>query len=435
MPLVITDMSALRYYRFAKAGLVPEPQPCDVRGLDCATATLKGIDPSDLAWRHIAPHLLAERGVIARAAVEPGLAVAAEHHFVPNKEALYDLERAPVDDGDLHCQVLRNLVKWSRSALAAYDPTALQAGSLLSDQLGYEFPRLDLMVREDAKSRSKAAIAHMWSGDLPDGALMRINDSTLVVSPELLLTRLSILRPDAPHVLAALGLELAGRYALLPKGYVDCSKLIDEGRELVSSEGRLLGDGYVSAKSLLDVDRLDAFFAQVTAKRGRHAREVAMPRIFAGSESPLESNSNVSLVFPRLSGGFSAGKAELNAEVRLSADARALCNGARVCRLDQLFVGRGGRRVDFEPGGDAWHRGMAWKKDNNRRQALEHDGYEVVAVSWDEFVDFARWSMLAESVARSLGRCTRQASERTRERQARVHADLVDLDVLRDAFG
>ena len=119
MPLVITDMSALRYYRFAKAGLVPEPQPCDVRGLDCATATLKGIDPSDLAWRHIAPHLLAERGVIARAAVEPGLAVAAEHHFVPNKEALYDLERAPVDDGDLHCQVLRNLVKWSRSALAA----------------------------------------------------------------------------------------------------------------------------------------------------------------------------------------------------------------------------------------------------------------------------------------------------------------------------
>ena len=77
---------------------------------------------------------------------------------------------------------------------------------------------------------------------------------------------------------------------------------------------------------------------------------------------------------------------------------------------------------------------MAWKKDNNRRQALEHDGYEVVAVSWDEFADFARWRLIAEDMAARLGRGLRPASERICQRQAAVHADLCDTDLLRETF-
>ena len=70
--------------------------------------------------------------------------------------------------------------------------------------------------------------------------------------------------------------------------------------------------------------------------------------------------------------------------------------------LDALFAGRYGVKIDVEPGGDAWH-SPKWKQDNRRRQALERDGYRVVVVSWDEFVDFPCWSLIAEAVSRRLG--------------------------------
>ena len=436
MLFVLTDMTALRYHRLARAGLVPKPQPCHVCSLAEAGASLKKADPTDFLWRHITPPLLAAQGIIARAAVEPGLAVAARNKCVPGRDFLYDLERPPSDDGDLRIQVLRNLVRWSRSALAKYDPAASQGRGALDDLLGYDFPRLDLLVGEKSgKRKSNNVIPHTWQGDLPVGSLLRCNASVLVISPELLLVRLSILHPGAPHLLTALGLEFAGRYALLPEGYADCGKCIDEGKELVSADGRLLGDGYVRAKEALDIDRLKDFFGRANVIRGRHARETALPWIRNGSESPFESASNVSLVLPRTSGGFSVGTPELNAKVSLSAEACALNNGVRSCRLDELFIGRSGQKVAVEPGGDLWHRGLAWKRDNGRRQALEHDGYTVVAVSWDEFVDFGRWRVIAEDVAARLDRGLGPVSSRMRERQAAVHVDLCNTDLLRETFG
>lgn len=436
MSLVLTDMTALRYYRFAKAGILPMPQPCNESSLAGSSATLKLVPASDLTWCHIKPSVLAGHGVVARAAVEPGLAAAA-HLGVLSDNVLYDFERPPVDERDLRRQVLHNLLRLSRSVLALQDPTAVQAGGPLDDLLSYDFPRLDLLVEGDAKRhRSRGTIVHKWGGgDFPAGALMRINDSLLILSPEMLVVRLAILRPDAPHLLAMLGLELAGRYALLPEGFVDCGKLIDAGRGLVAQDGHLLGDGYLKARELLDVDRLDQITAGVAMRRGRHALETALPWICAGSESPLESGTNVSLVLPRLSGGFHAGRAELNVEVTLSEEARALNGGAPTCRIDELFVGRSGQEVAVEPGGDAWHKGAAWKKDNDRRQALEHDGYQVVAVSWDEFADFNRWRVIAEDVVARLGRSLMPASDRMRQRQAAVHADLCDTSLLRETFG
>lgn len=451
--IVLSHASALQYWRFAAAGLAPMPRRCRVADLSQATSSLRDIPTGDLAWRTIDPKTLTSHGIVPRAAVEPGLALLAQRGGIPTMDVLMQsLAQDPslqlTNKEEVRKAVLRRLVGMSWRALdgaATVDsatgapPTGAPFNESDKPRMDYVFSQpIDVLVGSLTNRRASSSVRpHCWSRELPPGALWRINDSVLIVSPSLLLVQLAGCHTGSPHIIAAAGLELAGTYSLLPRGYVDCSNLIDEGREITDANGRLLGDGYSRARQVLvpeDLKKTIAFVSALAYCRGIDACRAAARCIVAGSSTPFETGVDVSLALVRWHGGFCAGVPELNKAVTLSPEARALYNGRRSCAPDALFIGRRGNKVDVEPGGDLWHSG-AWKKDNSRRQALEHDGYVVVAVSWDEFVDFARWSMLAESVARSLGRCTRQPSERTRERQARVHADLVDLDVLRDAFG
>lgn len=287
-----------------------------------------------------------------------------------------------------------------------------------------------------ARRSSSDVYAHCITRDLTPGSLWRINDSVLVVAPPLLLAQFARGAAVPPHAIAAAGCELAGKYSLLPSGYVDCSKLIDEGRDIVRSDGMLLGDGYARAQNVLVpadfVDLVDLARENKKSTR-RTPRDVAAPLILAGSASPFETGVDVSLALGRWHGGFGAGVPRLNEAVELSPEAQALYGGRRKAVLDALFAGRYGVKIDVEPGGDAWH-SPKWKQDNRRRQALERDGYRVVVVSWDEFADFSCWSLIAEAVSRQLGRCAHGAADRMRERQKRVHADLSNPDFLRESF-
>lgn len=457
--IILYGMTALRYWRLAAAGLLAMPKRCRVTDITQVTANIRDIPAEHLAWMTIPPVVLAAHGIVPRAAIEPGLKLMAARGAAPS---LRELTRgvSTTDKIDLRKAVIRNLVRLSwremetanAGAVETVSPgdkkaasdgvvaasTGAAAGASRKPSLDYKFPnQLELMVGTVRARRSSSDVAvHCITRDLPPGSLWRVNDSVLIVSPALLLAQLARPANARPHAIAAAGIELAGTYSLLPSGYVDCSKLIDEGREIVRIDGTLLGDGYARARSVL----VPSDFADLATPAGkkkpakRTTNDIAAPLILAGSASPFETAIDVSLALTRWHGGFCAGVPTLNETVALSPEAQALYGGRKKTVLDALFIGKHGIKIDVEPGGDAWH-SPKWKQDNRRRQALEHDGYKVVAVSWDEFADFSCWLLIAESISRRLGHTTRDATDRIRERQQRVHADLANPDFLRESFG
>ena len=465
--IILYGMTALRYWRLAAAGLLAMPKRCRVTDITQVTANIRDIPAEHLAWMTIPPVVLAAHGIVPRAAIEPGLKLMAARGAAPS---LRELTRgvSTTDKIDLRKAVIRNLVRLSwreteaaaageaettggigarASASSVATAAAASVGTesfaaapsvLTKPSLDYKFPnQLELMVGTVRARRSSSDVAvHCITRDLPPGSLWRVNDSVLIVSPALLLAQLARPANARPHAIAAAGIELAGTYSLLPSGYVDCSKLIDEGREIVRIDGTLLGDGYARARSVL----VPSDFAGLATPAGekkpakRTTNDIAAPLILAGSASPFETAIDVSLALTRWHGGFCAGVPTLNETVALSPEAQALYGGRKKTVLDALFIGKHGIKIDVEPGGDAWH-SPKWKQDNRRRQALEHDGYKVVAVSWDEFADFSCWLLIAESISRRLGHTTRDATDRIRERQQRVHADLANPDFLRESFG
>lgn len=431
--LVLSHMTALRYWRLAATGLLPMPTRCGISDLSQATSSLRDMDSTRLDWLGIQPVDLAEHGIVPRKALEPGLAALARYGQIPTLQQLSAVVDSSANLAQRRRAVLHELVRIIRSMAIGRAGSHEQADATFAlPRFDYTFPLpLDVLVgSRGARCPSSSVHSHCCLNPLPKGALWRINDSVYIVSPSFLLTQIAAAHPDAPHAVIAAGLELAGTYSLLPTGFVDCSKLIDEGRDFISNDGVLLGDGYARARQVLAPS--DIAPASMNARYGRAACDAAAPYIVPGSATPLETCINVSLSPRNRLGGFSAGIPQLNTTVDLSPAAQTLYEDRRTCVLDALYV-EGGRKVDVEPGGDAWHR-FSWKQDNQRRRALEHDGYTVEVVTWDEFADFPRWCLVAESIVSRLGHKSSQPSALVRQRQALVHADLVNPDFLRESF-
>lgn len=430
--IVLSHMTAFRYWRLASAGLVAMPTRCRVNDLSQAASTLRNINPELLAWRTITPAVLTEHGIIPRSALEPDLRLLSRRGAIPTFRDLSSAVDPSADAAWRRRVILRELVRllWSQTDSGLI---GLRAAPERPD-FSYSFPPpLDVLVGERGDRCPSSTIRpHCHQRPLPRGALWRINQSVLIVSPAFLVSQLAGQCVGQPHIVIAGGVELAGTYSLLPPGYVDCSKLIDEGRDFIAKDGTLLGDGYMRSQPVLDPSLLNVTLTPGCA--GYSTAKAAAPYIIPGSASPFETDAHASLSPRYPLGGFSAGIPALNTPIHLSPEAQALYDNRQTCVPDALYSGRGRQRIDVEPGGDLWH-GISWKQDNKRRQALERDGYDVVAVSWDEFADFSRWSLIAESIVAHLGFSREPPSARNREKQALVHADLINPDLLRDSFG
>lgn len=430
--IVLSHMTAFRYWRLASAGLIAMPTRCRVNDLSQATSTLRNINPAHLAWRTITPAVLTEHGIVPRSALEPGLRLLASRGAIPAFKDLASAVDPSADTARCRRSILHELVRllWSKTDSGLI---GLQTAPERPD-FSYSFPLpLDVLLGErGARCPSSTIRPHCHRQPLPRGALWRINQSVLIVSPAFLVAQLAGQCVGQPHIVIAGGVELAGTYSLLPPGYVDCGKLIDEGRDFIAKDGTLLGDGYAHSQPVLNPSLLSAALTPGCA--GYSTAKAAGPYIISGSASPFETDTHTSLSPRYPLGGFSAGIPALNTPVHLSPEAQALYDNKQTCVPDALYSGRGRQRVDVEPGGDVWH-SSSWKQDNKRRQALERDGYDVVAVSWDEFADFSRWSLIAESIVARLRFSREPPSTRNREKQALVHADLVNPDLLRDSFG
>ena len=294
-----------------------------------------------------------------------------------------------------------------------------------------ELPRpLELLVGEaDRRVSRDGVVSHLMTGPCPAGAIMRTSDRLGVASPELVVFQLAPVLEDV-HLVAALIMELAGKYALLPPGLISVARYLRDGKAPFD-KGRLLGDGYVDAVPMSAVENIAAHLEETPHLAGAKVVRRALSICGNGSESPFETAVDVSLQLPQCHGGAGVGKGKVNESIVFSDVERKIAI-AGWARADLLFTAKDGRRIDIEPGGAFGHatkRGM--DRDRRRRHALEHAKIEVIDVTWDEFSHEETWDALCRRINYHLGKSPRKRSAKAMAKWRRVHDDFCSFDCLR----
>lgn len=388
--VVLSHWSALWYYRFSNIGLLPLPYACDDHSLDNATANLTCLTDKDVNLLSVSTADLAAHGIYVENDVREARRLLGREH---DMEAL---------------------------SIATDNPYKI------------ELPGgIDALVGKGAHRGTRENIrAHQHSRPLAKHSLRRIGDNLYIVSPKLMFVQMAYLLKE-PHLVAALATEIAGSYALLPIGLVNCKEILLRGEDPFDSSGHLKGDGYCETLPLATVEELRGFVERAKYLHGTDAASKGLSASVNGSASPLETVIDVSLALIRNWGGAGCGLPEANKDVPLNEEGRKI-TGKRKAIADALFTNKNGKRIDVEPGGQAWHSGKdAMVKDNDRRIALEHQRIEVIVVPWKTFKDPVAWMHICNRIANHLGKNFHAPTFKMMERWNHVHDDFCDTDLLK----
>lgn len=392
MGIVFSHETARDYYRMVAIGVIPGPTVCN---------------QTALGWK---PHLSAlPAGHVFRRA---GFTVGELERFGVYPAPIWPHGRADVSEEE------------AQRALDKLDHPNDLAFSLGGP--------LDVITASAAGRPHDAQLAsHIFSQELPCGSLRRVGRDACVPAPELLYLQMApVLREE--HLVAAFGCELCGTYSLLPRGLVSLSSLLDGPARAgtLTLDDLRSGDPYVVREPLTTRAELAAFLAQLPKHtRGLRLAKRSLRWVKDGSRTPMETAGSLSLRMRSTSGGFCLGRSLCNVRQPI---ATAWQDALQVPYLlvDELYrSSRHAVAVEYVRRRGPRDRLQA-KEDSQRVAALEEAGLRVCLVSEQSFADFSRWSLLAESLARTLGKRP-ASSEKVLERQRRVHADLCDPDLLR----
>jgi len=278
--------------------------------------------------------------------------------------------------------------------------------------------KIDVLVSEGHHRHENGLLRHhLCTRELPAGTILRIDEHTLVSSPELLLIQLATVLDDVDLLLCAY--ELCGSYAKLPEGLV--------GRK---------GYGFVNRAPVTTVERcLDV--ANSTSLDGTKRTRRVLKSTRNDSASLMETSTAILLGSDTKSGGFGLGEFAMNAPVRLSEE------GARIVGCDEL-------RGDIVYADPRWAMGLASKKgviieylgkgdhfdpvlgkdqaacDNRRRRAFEASGWVVICITAKEFESLRDMTSIATRIATTLGLVVDYTDEAQMAKRRELHRRLLE---------
>lgn len=231
-----------------------------------------------------------------------------------------------------------------------------------------------LVPEPTMRVRDAEVRAHVWSGPVVEGALIRLAPSVYALCPEF---NAALLMRGAASVARALVLmSYCGIFS------------IDTGSE----------DGFVRRPQLTTVDRLRDFAVKMQHCSCSHALSRAAELTLERSRSPLESSLAVVLTAPCKLGGFAVPRPELNAAISLGETGCAIL-GRRVVEADLVWRGK---RVVLEVNGRLRHEGR-FGDDLTRSSALESQWYSVRFVTAQQFRSARQMLVLGRWLRRELG--------------------------------
>lgn len=261
-------------------------------------------------------------------------------------------------------------------------------GSIPEEFVDPERPVDVLVFSEGERRRSRRVKCHVWVTDLPDNAFYRIRGE-YVSSPEF--TFLQMATELSIEQLIALGCELCGLYVLLPENVTHPGALDESPTRLCP---------------LTSVEKISEFLEHVGKANGKAKAKRALKYIVDNSRSPMETMVYMLLCLPIKLGGYGLQKPEMNADIPLDEEARAIAR-RRSCMGDLCWSNA------HPPLGVEYHGGIhanQMKSDIGRELGIEHMGWRVMAVTSPQVFDENQFEVFAIDVAAAIGKRLRSAA-------------------------
>ena len=257
---------------------------------------------------------------------------------------------------------------------------------------------VDILLFDAGDRRwSKQISCCVWSTVVPGEAFYRVGDM-YVSSPAFVFlqmaSRLTL------RQLIALGCELCGTYVLLPKGNTHPSAIDEHPKRIVP---------------LTNIPAMQAFIEKATRARGREKALRALRYIVEGSRSPMETMTYMLLCLPPKLGGYGIPRLELNAEIPLDEEGKAIAQ-RRTCYGDLCWPDA---KLDVEYHGEVHVGAAQMKSDVGRELGIEHMGWRVMTITSPQVFDAERFEVVAKEIAvRLKKRLDTQTMGMTQERAA-----------------
>lgn len=262
------------------------------------------------------------------------------------------------------CRVLECAIACLRARQRAAGMLA-RFGYVVSDEELLEF----VVGKRGSRRRVANSKVRFWGTTLPKDALIALSPEIYLCAPEFCFVLLA--RDTDIYQLRELASELCGTYfaAKNESGFINLN-------DPLTSAARLS----LFVECCCGADRI---------KLARRAAAYTIPH----AHSPMETALAQVLSLPKRCGGYGLVAPVLNQKVEFSAAAKRI-GKADVCYPDLLWPKA---RLVMEYLGDAYHKSRG--KDEARRLALEHDGYQVHHISAQHIYDIQLRDELARIVA------------------------------------
>lgn len=268
-------------------------------------------------------------------------------------------------------------------------PSASRA-EVIAQELGVSTPLHVLVPNDSARKHTKTVHCHTWSGNIPEGALLYLDNDLYLSTPEFLFQQLCS-RSDFENRFM-LGSELVGGYAITPDGR----------------------GGLIQRPPLCTRDDILNFLDNHPGSQG-YDRALRVARyLLEGARSPKEAEIAALYSLPRSLGGRGIKRIKMNVRFELSDEARRVAR--RSYLLFDHFLQVEGR--DHEYDSDDFHLTRERHESDARREnALKLMGIKLTTMTNGQLHDWDAFDAIASNLAVGNGAVFRSTSTAIEERQ------------------
>lgn len=297
---------------------------------------------------------------------------------------------------------------------------------------------------------------HRMPANLPNDQLVDLGNDLWVLSPALMLL-FGFSGWNTPSMALAM-YECCGTYARFdpnPLARITCTQLKDSGlisphmgdprldiREFYDATGRRVpfidedGDAYpwqaaYNPKTgeismwrrppLTSHEELQTLDDRLGRVWGASKARAAVPMVFDGSASSLESRAWALLLSPSAFGGEEWDQPMLNHRIDLDATSQIVA-GTTYCIADGLWKDR---RSILEINGESYHTdSFGFITASGRTPALENMGYRVAEISFEQLSDLDQLDVMLPYLSERLGRPLQERTAAWLKRRNRLHSAL-----------
>lgn len=287
-----------------------------------------------------------------------------------------------------------------------------------------------LVFNQNSLTSAKTIKRHLWSGELPSGAIREIEGSGTFTSPEM--TLLLMARWMSIPRLALAMYEFCGSFTVykLPQELEAQVKQLGTERLNYQAGWRQVVDTKGAATNLwnrpplISLERLNEFAALNESAYGGKTFKRAAAMVAGMTRSPFEAEAALLLSVSRRLGGYGF-KIKTNEVIRLTARARKIYR-RDYCEADIYIESPDGTHiVDVECQGAMVHSGeAALISDANRTTALESMGISVVQITYQDIHSPERTEIVVQHIAAKLGVTPQQKTEHMFKAEQKLRAEL-----------